>query len=255
MSSGTPPLNGWALSSSRPASKSKPSSVITSRLSARCAAFGNGPRGAIDRLARLPLADGAHQARQPVTAGRRTARSTSALVMPGSYWSISASYGARPVASAQVLRLLAGKAQHLAQVDEKAGPVVGRPLRCARRARSARSRATAPRPALPAARSTLRQLAPDLAQVGALGVVERLVLGARRAGRRGAARCAGGAAARPSRPAPRRAPRCPWPASSPRGPSWRSTAGGRSGAAGTSGGRARRRRRSSWRCERLSAAV
>ena len=44
-SRGTPPQNGWWLTSRRPCWKSKPTRFITSRPSQRCRSTGNGPRG------------------------------------------------------------------------------------------------------------------------------------------------------------------------------------------------------------------
>ena len=213
--------------------------------SARCAAIGNGPRGATTRLARL-----AARARARISAGSHDCRS------PNSAVDLGAGHAGLVAVHQRVVRAT-GRSASASSVGllarERAAPrgsCRGSPpsrwpgAACARRARSATSASDcASHQRARAARCERASRAGSRAGWRARSVVERLLLGARRSGRPAAGRCAGGAAARPSRPAPRRAPRCPWAASSRPGPSWRSTAGGRSGAAATSAGPARRRRR------------
>ena len=126
-SSGTPPQKGCVLTSSRPASKSKPSRRITCSHSARCASTANGPRAR--SRARAPavattrsIRPGSHWRTSPNT------RSTVAQVMPGSKRSISASYRARPDCCRQQRGLLARDRQHRSSCTRKPCPVVGRAL-------------------------------------------------------------------------------------------------------------------------------
>ena len=94
-SSGTPPQKGCVLTSSRPASKSKPKSRMTCSHSTRCAASGKGPTAATTgsaawRAVTCWIRPGSHCRTSPNT------RSTWAQVMPGSKRSIIASYFRTP---------------------------------------------------------------------------------------------------------------------------------------------------------------
>ena len=161
------------------------------RLSARCAAFGNGPRGATHGLARLALAHLRARARAATGCRSPKTRSTSALVMPGSYGP-----SARRTARGRWRRRGAAPPRARARttsrkLSRKPRPVVGRALRCARRARSARAASDVASTSDSGSAFASRPVAPHLAQVGALRRRRAAPARRARAARPGAARCAG----------------------------------------------------------------
>ena len=102
---------------------------ITSRLSARCAAFGNGPARRDHASLAWRSRTAPNQRRQPATAGRRRRGRPRR-------WSCRARTGPSArrtapgrVASARCLASSRARREHLAQVDEKAGPVARLSLR------------------------------------------------------------------------------------------------------------------------------
>ena len=231
-SSGTPPQNGCVLTSSRPASKSKPS-----RRDHALAQL------ALRRHRERPL-----RLRPP---SRAPACRSPGWISPGSQLPHVAEHARRPglrrhagleavhqrvvarqarsaaTAASASSRAIASTSRKFA---EEAGPVVGRALRAPRvlaaRRWPASARCTSDSGSALDWRHS-RRISRRLARCGSR---QRLLLGARRAAR---ASCGVGAHAvqqrAPSRPSPRRAPRCRAAACWRPGPSTRSTAGAGSG--------------------------
>jgi hypothetical protein len=174
-SSGTPPQNGWVLTSSRPASKSKPSTRITCTAQRALRVDRERPLRrdhGLAGLARLHVADqpGSH------CAGRRTRG------RPGAgHAGLEAVH--QRVVGAQAGLLRQQRASSRPWPAPRGSWPGSRPSRwpgagCARRARSARWPAAGAAPA-PRAAHWWRAIRAHLAQVGALHVVQRLA--ARRA--------------------------------------------------------------------------